>query len=179
MKKQWQLLRSIKKQNLRLFDARFDHLINPRNDKEIEVVVLTGASAVNVVALTTNATFLFIRQYRFGVNEYTVEIPGGLLDEGENTLTAVQRELQEETGYGGGTWEYLGKINQNPVFQDNYIHHYLATGVELMHNTNFDDAEDIEIVEMTLEEVKEGIQKLAFQHPHTVSALVLALNKLK
>jgi len=43
-----------------------------------------------------------------------------------------KRELLKETGFGGGNWEYLGAIPANPVFQDAYIHHWIATDVELI-----------------------------------------------
>ena len=179
MQKQWKILRSVAKESLRLFEARFNYLINPRNGKEVEVVVLSGNDAVNVMAITTENKVVMIKQYRFGINDYTTEIPGGLVDDGEDVLLAAQRELREETGYSGDNWRYLGKIAQNPVFQDAYIHHYLATDVEKTHPTEFDEAEDIERIEMNLDEVRVGLQNCAFQHPHTVSALILGFEKMK
>ena len=178
MQKKWKVLRSVAKESLRLFEARYNYLINPRNGKEVEVVVLSGNDAVNVMAVTTENTVVMIKQYRFGINDYTTEIPGGLVDVGEDILLAAKRELREETGYSGENWQYLGKIAQNPVFQDAYIHHYLLLDAEKTHPTEFDEAEDIEMLEMKVEEVQEGVQKCAFQHPHTVSALVLGLKKI-
>ncbi len=178
MQKNWKIIRSVAKESLRLFEVQYNYLINPRNEKEVEVVVLSGNDAVNVMAITTKNTVVMIKQYRFGINDYTVEIPGGLVDAGEDFLKAAQRELREETGYSGENWQYLGKIAQNPVFQDAYIHHYLLIDAEKTHPTEFDEAEDIQMIEMKLEEVKKGVQECAFQHPHTVSALVLGLQKM-
>lgn len=175
MEKNWKIIRSVAKESLRIFNAQFNYLINPRNGKEIEVVVLTGNDAVNVMAVTTDNKVIMIKQYRFGINDYTVEIPGGLVDTGEDLLEAAKRELREETGYSGENWKYLGKIAQNPVFQDAYIHHFLLTGAEKTYETDFDEAEDIEMIEMNMEEVRKGVNKCAFQHPHTVNALVLGL----
>ena len=179
MQKKWKIIRSVAKESLRLFEARYNYLINPRNEKEVEVVVLSGNDAVNVMAVTTENKVVMIQQYRFGINDYTTEIPGGLVDKGEDTLLAAQRELREETGYSGSDWQYLGKIAQNPVFQDAYIHHYLLTDAKKTHPTEFDEAEDIEVIEMGLDEVRKGIQKCAFQHPHTVNALVLGFEKTR
>ncbi len=178
MQKNWKIIRSVAKESLRLFEAKYNYLINPRNEKEVEVIVLSGNDAVNVMAVTTKNTVIMIKQYRFGINDYTVEIPGGLVDAGEDLLIAAQRELREETGYSGENWQYLGKIAQNPVFQDAYIHHYLLIDAEKTHPTEFDEAEDIQMIEMTLNEVQEGLYECAFQHPHTVSALVLGMRKL-
>ena len=179
MQKQWKILRSVAKESLRLFEAKYNYLINPRNGKEVEVVVLSGNDAVNVMAITKENKVIMIRQYRFGINNYTTEIPGGLVDKGEDILLAAQRELREETGYSGENWQYLGKIAQNPVFQDAYIHHYLLTDAEKTHSTQFDEAEDIEMIEMDLGEMRRGLAACKFQHPHTVSALVLGLEKIK
>ncbi|MGK0366098.1 MAG: ADP-ribose pyrophosphatase [Saprospiraceae bacterium] len=179
MQKQWKILRSVRKESLRLFETRYDYLINPRNDKEVEVIVLSGDDAVNIMALTSANKVVMIKQYRFGINDYTIEIPGGLVDAGEDILLAAQRELREETGYSGENWQYLGKIAQNPVFQDAYIHHFLLTGAQKTHPTEFDEAEDIEMIEMKLEDVRKGLRECAFQHPHTVSALVLGFEKIK
>jgi len=178
MQKKWKIIRSIAKESLRLFEVRYNYLVNPRNDKEVEVVVLSGNDAVNIMALTTENKVITIRQYRFGINDYTTEIPGGLVDNNEDLLIAAKRELREETGYSGQDWQYLGKIAQNPVFQNAYIHHFLLTNAQLTDPTEFDEAEDITLIEMSLDEVKEGITEAAFQHPHTVSALVLGLAKI-
>lgn len=178
MQKKWKIIRSVAKESLRLFEARYNYLINPRNNKEVEVVVLSGNDAVNVVAVSTENKVIMIRQYRFGINDYTTEIPGGLVDDGEDLLIAAKRELREETGYSGENWQFLGKIAQNPVFQDAYIHHFLLTDAQLTDPTEFDEAEDIKLIEMDVVEVKKGVQTAAFQHPHTVSALVLAFEKM-
>lgn len=179
MQKKWKIIRSIAKESLRLFEVKYNYLINPRNKKEVEVVVLAGNDAVNIMAVTSKKTIVMIKQYRFGINDYTVEIPGGLVDAGEDTLKAAQRELREETGYSGTNWQYLGKIAQNPVFQDAYIHHYLLLDAEKTHSTEFDEAEDIQMIEMEVDEVRKNMQNCAFQHPHTVNALVLGLQKFK
>ena len=179
MTKKWKRIRSQAKENLRLFDVRFDYLISPRTDKEVEVVVLAGGDAVNVAAVTAENKVVFAEQYRFGINKYTTEIPGGLIDPGETPLTAAVRELREETGYTAETWIYLGKIPQNPVFQDAYIHHYLAMNASLTDATTFDEAEDIALLLLSLDEVKKGLRNFTFQHPHSVSALYAAVDYLE
>ncbi len=172
----WELIKSEEGIDLKLFKVRYDYLRNPRNDKIIKVIVLDGPDSVNVVPITQEGGILMIEQYRFGIGEYTLEIPGGIVDGGENHRQAAERELLEETGYSGEAWHHLGSIPANPVFQNSMIHHWLVWDVVLTGTTDFDEAEDIRIVELPFEKVRQMIKKGEIKHPHTLNALVLVLN---
>jgi len=168
----WQHLRSEQGPGIQLFRTRFDFLRNPRNDKEVRVVVLEGRDTVNVVAITSDQTVVFVRQFRFGIREKTLECPGCLLDPGENSEAAARRELEEETGYTGTDWTYLGKIPSNPVFQNNFVHHWLVENASRTAIQQLDDAEDVEVVEIPLAELPAMIQQGKIDHPHAVAALM-------
>jgi 8-oxo-dGTP pyrophosphatase MutT (NUDIX family) len=55
--------------------------------------------SVLVVALTPDKKLVLVRQYRFPVESFAVELPGGVVDPGESASEAVGRELLQETGY--------------------------------------------------------------------------------
>ena len=176
--KKWELINSeVFDENL-LFEVCRDTLINPRTDQPVTITVLKGNDAANVVPITKEGEVILIKQYRFGISRPTIEVPGGMVDDGEAQQAAVARELQEETGYSSNNWTYLGKIPANPVFQDAYIHHWLATDVELTHDLKLDDAEDISVVKMPLEKAVQALKDGTFEHPHTVNALLRAFLKL-
>ena len=81
---------------------------------------------VNVVPLTDNYELLAIRQYRHGAGVWTLEIPAGKIDDGEEPAEAGARELSEETGATFGSLVPLGFFECNPALQNNHVHTYLA-----------------------------------------------------
>lgn len=172
-KEGWQTLRREAGPDLKLFRVRFDEMRNPRNGEASRMVILEAADSANIIPVTSDGNILFVRQYRFGIGEYTLELPGGIVDPGEEHRRAAERELREETGYAGGQWAYLGKIASNPVFMDNYIHHWVARGVEPAATQQLDAGEEVEVAAIPQEEAHRRLLQGGFQHPHTVNALLL------
>ncbi|MEY3368914.1 MAG: hypothetical protein RI973_2069 [Bacteroidota bacterium] len=177
--KDWEHIRSEELIDLRLFKARTDYLINPNTGKEVKVYVLSGNDSVTVLALTKAGHAVLVDNYRFGTRSWLLELPGGMVDEGEDHQQSARRELLEETGYDAREWHYLGCVASNPVFMDSFVHHYLALDAELVQEPELDDAEDIRAREVPLEEVRKMLMDGLFQHPHTVSGVLRALQVLK
>lgn len=171
--KKWKCLKSQPGPDLKLFKARIDFMRNPRNGVEAPRVVLESKDAVNVVAVVDAAQIIFVRQFRFGTQTFTLEIPGGLIDAGEDPKDAGIRELREETGYTSEALIPLGKIASNPVYMNAFVYHYQTTCWSLQKSeTNLDDGEDIEIVLLPIDQVKQMLYSGKFEHPHTISALM-------
>lgn len=85
----------------RIFAVKRVRRESPDGGKRGEFCTIDSPDWVNVIALTDEGEVVMIRQYRHGSNEITLEIPGGILDEGEKPEDAAGRELLEETGFAG------------------------------------------------------------------------------
>jgi ADP-ribose pyrophosphatase len=110
---------------------------------------------VNVFALTEEGKVIMVKQYRHGAGAESIELPGGVAERGEDMEWACKRELLEETGYECTGWEYLGKISANPSTTNNFTHMFLARNGIKVASQNLDDEEDLEVMELTIDEVKE------------------------
>jgi ADP-ribose pyrophosphatase len=69
-----------------------------------------GRDSVAVLALTPAHDVVAVREYRPGPDALLLNLPGGLVDDGEDVVTAAARELREETGYDAGSLEVVGWV---------------------------------------------------------------------
>jgi 8-oxo-dGTP pyrophosphatase MutT (NUDIX family) len=129
----------------RIFRLEEERYESPRNTHVIDAVVLHAPDWVNVIALTPGRQCVMIRQFRFGTAAVHWEIPGGMIDPGEQPLTAAMRELREETGYVAARWSALGSVAPNPAFQSNRLHTFLAEDAALEGQQELDASEDIAV----------------------------------
>ena len=169
--KHWKKIDSKHDVDLKLFRVRWDLVENPRTKQALERLVLETEDWVNVVPITKDNRVVIVNQYRFGVAKIIPEIPGGLIDEGEESKSAAIRELEEETGYTGGEWIYLGSVEPNPAFHTNLCHHWLTLGVEKTKNPSLDAGEDISVDTFTYAEIRQMIAGGQICHVLALSAL--------
>ncbi len=155
--KPWKLLSSEEGDELPIFKVRYDWMKNPRNGAELKAVVLDVPDWVTVAAVTTDEQIVVVRQYRFGIAEFTTELPAGLVYPGEPHRDAAVRELREETGYTSNDWVYLGWVQPNPAYQNNRLHQWLARDVRLTDPCQLDEGEDIAVSLLTMEEARQEI----------------------
>lgn len=105
--------------------------------------VLEYPNWVNVVAVTTDKQLVLIRQYRHGIAGVHYELCAGVIDPGEDPLMSAQRELLEETGFGGGDWSPLMTLSANPGTHANLTYSFLATGVQKLKPPHLEITEEI------------------------------------
>ena len=141
------------------------------NGKFLDASVLELSPWANIVALTKNNEVVLIRQYRHGVQDVLWEIPGGVVEDGEEPPAGIRRELLEETGYTASEFIQVGASYPNPAFQTNTVYYFLALNAEKVTGQTLDDGEDIEVHLMPMDELIEMIRRGGFPHALMVAAL--------
>jgi ADP-ribose pyrophosphatase len=120
--------------------------------REREIVEHPGAVAI--VAVDQDGQMAFVRQLREATRGQLLELPAGTCEQGEEPLATARRELQEECGLTGGSWTLLGGFWTTPGFSREYMHVFLAEGVE--HGVaSPEEDEDLELLLLPFPDIPE------------------------
>lgn len=153
--KRWKTLKSEYLIRRPWLTARRDAVQLPNGEVNDEFYVLEYPDWINVIAITEESHFVFVRQYRYALDLDSIELCAGVIEQGETPEEGARRELLEETGFGGGEWQEIMTIGQNPSTCSNWTHCFLATGVKKLQEQHLDRTEDIDVMLLTRDEVLE------------------------
>ncbi len=162
-----------------IFTTRFVDATHPGTGKSKRFSLIDCVDWVNVIALTPDDGVVLVRQYRAGSDEIATEIPGGMVDAGEQPLEAARRELEEETGYTSRTWQLLGSVRPNPAIQSNRLWSFLARDCRQTRPQRLDGSEVIETDVVPLAEVQAMLRDGRIDHALVLDAFAhLALTQM-
>ncbi len=132
-----------------------------------------------VLPITPQQEIVFVRQYRHGVAKILLELPAGSFNsEQEDSLTAAQRELLEETGYSAAKFTKIATLYDNPVKDTNTIHLFVAENAVVTSPQKLDETEAIEVILIPIRNIKEKIKSGEICVCGSIAALFLALDFL-
>jgi ADP-ribose pyrophosphatase len=167
----WQRLGSEIAYACRIFTVRRDRSRFSRDEAEHDFHVLESGDWVNIIPITRDGDVVLVRQFRHGIGDCTLEIPGGMVDADDaSPLVAARREMIEESGYDSERVEALGAIHPNPAIQSNRCHSFVAYDVECRHDPHFDTTEETEVVLVPLQRIPELISAGEITHALVVVA---------
>ncbi|MCA9752204.1 MAG: NUDIX hydrolase [Gemmatimonadetes bacterium] len=153
-----------------IFRVRRFRARSPRTGQDRPFTRVETGDWVNVVATTPDDEVVLVRQFRHGVEEFTLEIPGGIVDAGEPPARAAARELREETGYAGDEPELLGVVDPNPAILDNRCYTYRIRNARPVTTLSLDPGEDIEVVTMPRAQIRAAVADGRIRHALVVVA---------
>lgn len=130
--------------------------------------------SVTILPIDSKGNIYFVNQHRVGANKIILELPAGVLDEGEDPLECAKREIREEIGMAAQNFRELGGFYLAPGYADEFMTVYLATG---LYESPLDPDEDefLDIVILPTAEVYQKAIAGKFQDGKTLAALLLAM----
>lgn len=129
---------------------------------------------VGILAIQ-NDKLLFVKQYRYAVQEETIEIPAGKLEQGEVPYDSALRELEEESGYTTNTLHTLAQVYSTPGFCNEKLYLYWCNElIKVEHPLPMDEDEDIEIIWMDVEEAYQKVESGEITDAKTIIAIQYA-----
>ncbi len=111
-----------------------------------------------IIAITESQKILFVKQYKHGVLDLMIELPAGRIRPGLTPLEAAKKEFKEETGFLADKFIEIGYVIPIPSKDPSKVFGFIATGLKDKSETEFDENEDIEILQLSVNEIDEMIK---------------------
>ncbi|MCP3664286.1 MAG: ADP compounds hydrolase NudE [Gammaproteobacteria bacterium] len=140
--------------------------------RKYQRIVSTPQGAVLIIPMLDPETLLLIREYAAGMDRYELAFPKGHIEQGEDALTAANREIQEEVGYAANKLQHLTSMTVAP----GYLYHttHIVVAEELFLNRlEGDEPEPIEVVPWKLSQISSLMEQNDFTEARSIAALYM------
>ena len=154
----------------RIFTVERSRAVSPVDGEVRAFHRIQSVDWVQILPITANGEAVLVRQYRHGAQRITLEMPGGLIDPGEDPATAALRECFEETGYRARKLLPLASYYSSVGFADEQMHIFLALGLEKT-NLNLQAEERIHQELMPIERIAQKLDAREFEDAKTIIGL--------
>ena len=156
----------------RIVEARVDTVLMP-DGKQITREVVQHPGAVAIIPIDADDNVLLVRQYRYAAGQSLLELPAGVIEDGESPDDTAQRELQEEIGYASTNLRALGGVYSSPGFCTEFLYLYIARDL-VPSRLPGDEDEDITVEPIPMSRVDRLIRLGEIQDAKTVAGLLMA-----
>lgn len=170
----WKLL-----ERKKVFSSRFVNVYEDRvelpNGKILEdFTVVEKPSIVMIVATDKENNILVLKEYKHGAGQILYTLPAGHKKDNETPIDAARREVAEETGYTGGEFEDLGVLYDYPSKDIHKVYVVRAKNIALTTKVQQEDTESITLETLSIEQLKEQIQKKEWRVTSALAALTIS-----
>jgi ADP-ribose pyrophosphatase len=162
----------------RVFGVTVDRFADDERGVEFDIEIVHHNGGAGTLAVTDEGTIVLIRQWRYPLGRFSLEIPAGRIEPGDVPEATARRELEEETGLRATRVEPLAEINSGPGFTTERLYLYLATGLTAS-SQRLDEDERIEIVHLSMDEALAAVDDGRIDDAKTVVAILRGREKLK
>jgi len=167
----WEIIDESLHADCRIYKVYKRHCKHPGNGKEGDFFVIKSPDWVHAIPLTSDDELVLVKQFRFGSEQLSLELPGGLCNENESIVEAAVRELKEETGYVGSNPQIIASCWPNPAIQNNHAHFVLLKNCQLKENTQWDQHEELQLHVIPIKNVFQMVIEGTINHAITLNAL--------
>lgn len=138
-------------------------------------LIVNHIGASSVLALTKDKEVILVKQFRYAINDYALEIPAGKKDfKEEDGLVCAKRELEEETSFTSPLFTYMTTLYSAIGYSDEAIDLYLARDCVLKENPLKGDIDEFtEVVIMPFEEAKQLVLDGTIKDAKTIIAILM------
>jgi ADP-ribose pyrophosphatase len=178
MPKDWERIESEELADYEVFTVLRHTARSPRTGDVHRFHVLAVPSCVIAIPLTDDGRVVLVEQFRHAIQSTSLEFPAGVVEDGEDAVSAAQRELEEETGYCAGSAELLGEFDPDPAIQSNAVRVVLARSCESVGERDLDDGEDVQVRVVDVADVSRLIDEGSIRSAPAISAWTLFLRSL-
>lgn len=154
----------------KVFDLRVDDIVYESGSEGVREVAEHNGGAV-AVPVTAEGKIVFVKQFRYPLQDWLIELPAGKLNKGEDPAVCASRELTEETGYTAGKISRLGTICTTPGFCTEMLHIYLAEELRPGAHNREEGEHGMEMLELDRAEIEEMVRDGKIFDGKTLSGL--------
>lgn len=140
--------------------------------------IISEPDIVIALVITEQREIVLVEQYKHGIGDICLEVPGGMCDD-NIPLIEAQREVREETGYTSDEWHHLASYIHNPTRFNNHIHAYIAQNAVKMDEQQLDPTENITVHTLPITDVHTAIREGRITAVHSIAVLFQGLAYLK
>ena len=148
------------------------HLEDEETSRRHTREVVAHPGAVVILPVLRDDQIILIRNYRYAVGQYLIELPAGTLEKNENPMNAAGRELLEETGYLAGRIQPIGNFYTSPGILSEKMYAFAAYDLEKSVQA-LEEGEEIELFPVSLADAVLMIQDGQIQDGKTITVVLM------
>lgn len=175
---EWRVIASSYVIDTRFLRLRKDTIELPDGTVIEDYFVRESRGFVVVFAITEDNRVVLVRQYKHGAARTLLELPAGAIDPGEEPLQTAVRELAEETGYEGGSMEFVRSFLTDPTNSNSTAYLYMARNARRTGYQDLDVTENITVELATLDELRGLLKDGSIEVMPQIAAIYVALDAL-